>query len=185
MTQFNVKPIISIPYFDREENFLKSVRNSARRRGLNPFYFLIKKLWNFILFRISFFCPLNSIRIKCHRWRGVKVGKKVYIGMQCTIDNAYPEYIYIEDNVSIAGECYIIAHSNPYRHFQNITAARVAPVVIKQGAWICVRSCILPGIIIGDNSIVSAGSVVDSDVPPCSIVSGNPAKIIAKNLVLN
>jgi acetyltransferase-like isoleucine patch superfamily enzyme len=110
------------------------------------------------------------------------VGKNVYIGMQCSIDNAYPEYVYIEDNVSLVGECLVIAHSNPYSHFQNVTPARVSPVIIKQGAWICVRAVILPGVTIGENSIVSAGSVVDSDVPPRSIVAGNPAKILARNL---
>jgi acetyltransferase-like isoleucine patch superfamily enzyme len=182
MNQFNIRPTIEIPYFDHEGSFLKTVRNSSRRRGMNPLVFMAKKLMNFCLFRISFFCPFNNIRIKFHRWRGVMIGKNVYIGMQCSIDNAYPEYIYIEDNASLAGECLVIAHSNPYRHFQNVTPARVSPVIIKQGVWICVRAVILPGVTIGENAIISAGSVVDSDVPPCSIVAGNPAIIVARNL---
>jgi acetyltransferase-like isoleucine patch superfamily enzyme len=80
------------------------------------------------------------------------------------------------------GECLVIAYSNSYSHFQNVTPARVSPVIIKQGAWICVRVVILPGVTIGEKAIVSAGSVVASDVPACSITSGNPAKIIARNL---
>lgn len=184
MNQFNIKPSITIPYFDHTGGFMKTIRNSAKRRGLNPLFFIVKKFVNYCLFRISFFCPLNSFRIRCHKWRGVQIGKNVYIGIQCSIDNAYPEYIYIEDNVSIAAECLIIAHSNPYNHFQNITPAQVAPVLIKKRAWICVRSLILPGVIIGENAIVSAGSVISSDVPPGSVVSGNPSKIIAKNFPL-
>jgi acetyltransferase-like isoleucine patch superfamily enzyme len=182
MNQFKVKPSLTIPYFNHTGGLLKTIRNSAKRRGISFWFFLIKKLLNFCLFRISFFCPLNNLRIKFHRWRGIMVGKNVYIGMQCSIDNAYPEYVYIEDNVSLVGECLVIAHSNPYSHFQNVTPARVSPVIIKQGAWICVRAVILPGVTIGENSIVSAGSVVDSDVPPRSIVAGNPAKILARNL---
>lgn len=182
MNQFKVNPSVTIPYFDHAEGFLKTIRNSAKRRGMNPCFFLMKKLINFCLFRISFFCPLNSFRIRCNKWRGVKIGENVYIGMQCSIDNAYPEYVYIEDNVSIAAECLIIAHSNPYSHFQHVTSALVAPVIIEQGAWICVRSLILPGVKIGEKAIVSAGSVITSDVPPRSVASGNPARIIAKNL---
>jgi acetyltransferase-like isoleucine patch superfamily enzyme len=182
MNQFKVKPSITIPYFDHAGGFLQTTANSAKRRGMNPCVFLVKKLKNICLFRISLYCPLNSFRIKCHKWRGVKIGENVYIGMQCSIDNAYPEYIYIEDNVSIAAECLIIAHSNPFSHFKDVTPARVEPVIIKQGAWICVRSLILPGVTIGEKAIVSAGSVVASDVPPRSIASGNPAKIIATNL---
>ncbi len=182
MNKFKIKPSFNIPYFDHFGGFLKTIQNASKRRGVDPLTFLIRKLVNICLFQISFFSPLNSIRIKCHKWRGVNIGKNVYIGTRCSIDNAYPEYVYIEDNVSMASECLIIAHSNPYSHFQNVTPAQVAPVIIKQGAWICVRSLILPGVTIGENAIVSAGSVVDSDVPPCSVVTGNPAKIAARNL---
>lgn len=182
MNQFDVKPSITIPYFDHEGSLLSTIRHSAQRRGINPFLFLLKKAWNLFLFRLGYFCPLNSLRIRFHKWRGVNIGKNVYIGSQCTIDNAYPEYIYIEDDASITAECFIIAHSNPYEHFQSITMAQVSPVIIKKGAWICVRSVILPGVTIGENAIVSAGSVVSENVPARTIVSGNPAKIIAKNL---
>jgi len=182
MNQFETKPSLTIPYFDHDRGFFKTIRNSAKRRGMNSCLFLIKKFINICLYRISFFCPLNSLRIKFHKWRGVNIGRDVYIGTQCSIDNAYPDYIYIEDNASIAAECSIIAHSNPYSHFQNVTPARVDPVIIKRGAWIGIRSLILPGVTIGENAIISGGSVIDSDVPSCSAASGNPAKIIAKNL---
>jgi acetyltransferase-like isoleucine patch superfamily enzyme len=185
MNQFEIKSSISIPYFDHSGGFLKKILNSAKRRGMNPWFFLLKKIINICLFRISFFCPSNSFRIKCHKWRGVNIGGNVYIGTQCSIDNAYPEYVYIEDNVSIASECLIIAHSNPYSHFQYVTPAQVAPVIIKQGAWICVRSVILSGVTIGENAVISAGSLISSDVPARSVASGNPAQIIARNLPVN
>jgi acetyltransferase-like isoleucine patch superfamily enzyme len=182
MNQFIIRPSITIPFFDHTTSLWGTIISSSKRRGMNPFFFLMKKLVNICLYRFSFFCPLNSLRIKCHKLRGVKIGKNVYIGTQCSIDNAYPEFVYIEDNVSIASECLIIAHSNPYKHFSGVTEARVSPVLIKNGAWLGVRSTLLPGVNIGERAIVSAGSVINSDVPPCCIVAGNPAKIVAKNL---
>jgi acetyltransferase-like isoleucine patch superfamily enzyme len=54
----------------------------------------------------------------------------------------------------------------------------VRPVVIGDGVWIGMRCLIFPGVRIGDGSVVSAGSVVRSHVPPYSVVAGNPAKVV-------
>lgn len=182
MTSFKIRPAILISYFDHDKGFWRTLRNSSKRRDRNPFMYLIRKSFNTILFRLSYFCPLNSVRIKLHRLRGVHIGENVYIGVQCNIDNAYPEYVYIEDNVSISTECSIIAHSNPYSHFSDVTPAKADPVVIRRGAWIGIRSLILPGVEVGENAIISAGSVVVTSVPSRTVVSGNPAKIVAKNI---
>lgn len=123
-------------------------------------------------------CPLNGWRVKMHRWRGVNIGENVYIGQQCVIDNAYPEYIYIGDSVALAGEVSLIAHSNPYAHFAPVVESKVAPIVIEDGAWIGVKAVILLGVVIGKNAIISAGTVVDRNVSPYTIVRGNPMKIV-------
>lgn len=52
------------------------------------------------------------------------------------------------------------------------------PVVIEDGVWVGVNSVILPGVTIGRGSVVSAGSVVSEDVPPNTLVSGNPARAV-------
>jgi acetyltransferase-like isoleucine patch superfamily enzyme len=52
------------------------------------------------------------------------------------------------------------------------------PIVIEDGVWIGAGAIILPGVTIGRRSIVAAGSVVTKDVPPLTIVGGNPAKLI-------
>ncbi|WP_218970350.1 hypothetical protein [Shouchella patagoniensis] len=54
------------------------------------------------------------------------------------------------------------------------------PIVIKKGAWIGVAATVMPGITIGEHSIVSAGAVVTKDVPNHVIVAGVPAKVIKK-----
>ena len=105
----------NIPYFDHDKKLLKTIRNSGTRRKMSPLQFALRKIRNILLHRLAYFCPLNGWRVKMHRWRGVNIGKNVYVGQHCVIDNAYPEYIYIGDNVSLAGEVSVIAHSNPYK----------------------------------------------------------------------
>jgi len=92
------------------------------------------------------------------------------------IDNAYPEYVFIGDDASLAGEVTIVAHVNPYPHFKEVFESKVAPVVIGKGAWIGVRCTLTPGARIGEYASVSAGSVVSNKVPPYTLVAGNPAR---------
>lgn len=170
----------NIPYFDHDDKSLrKTIKNSSARRGMSSWRFALRKIRNIILYRWAYMCPLNSWRVKMHRRRGCHIGKNTYIGMHCILDNAYPEYIYIGDNVSLAGEVTVIAHSNPYAHFSPVVESKVAPVEIKDGAWIGAKAIILTGCVIGENAIVSAGTVVDKDVPDYSLAKGNPMKIIA------
>lgn len=166
----------NIPYFDHDKKLLKTIRNSGARRKMSPLHFALRKIKNILLYRLAYLCPLNGWRVKMHRWRGVNIGKNVYIGQHCVIDNAYPEYIYIGDNVSLAGEVSVIAHSNPYAHFAPVVESKVAPIVIEEGAWIGVKAVILLGVVIGKNAIVSAGTVVDRNVAPYTVVRGNPMK---------
>jgi acetyltransferase-like isoleucine patch superfamily enzyme len=55
-----------------------------------------------------------------------------------------------------------------------------APIIIGNNVWIGSNSTILPGVVIGDNSIIGAGSVVTKNVPSNVIVAGVPAKVIKK-----
>jgi acetyltransferase-like isoleucine patch superfamily enzyme len=55
---------------------------------------------------------------------------------------------------------------------------------IGQRCFIGCRSIILPGVTIGDGSIVAAGAVVTKDVPPATVVAGNPASVIKSNVIV-
>nr|MDK2851509.1 hypothetical protein [Candidatus Cloacimonadota bacterium] len=109
-----------------------------------------------------------------HRLRGVNIGENVFIGLNCVLDHAYPEYIYLHDNCGINGDVYIITHTNPNESYKDYFEAYVAPVVIGKNAWIGIRSTILPGVSVGENAVVSAGVVVSKDVQPNTLVA--PAK---------
>jgi acetyltransferase-like isoleucine patch superfamily enzyme len=51
-------------------------------------------------------------------------------------------------------------------------------IVVNDGAWIGAGAIILSGVTIGENSVVGAGSVVTKDVPPQTVVAGNPARVV-------
>lgn len=59
---------------------------------------------------------------------------------------------------------------------QGMAAAR--PVTIEDDVWIGQRAMILPGVTVGRGSVVAAGAVVTKDVPPLSVVGGNPARVL-------
>ena len=129
------------------------IESSSRRKRMNKLKFLVVKLVNYLLERLAYNCPFNSWRVKFHKWRGVNIGRNVMIGLQVTLDHSYPEYISIEDDVSLAGNNYLLAHSNPYPHFKNVLESFAAPVIIKKGAWIGIGAMILPDVTVGEYSI--------------------------------
>jgi maltose O-acetyltransferase len=56
--------------------------------------------------------------------------------------------------------------------------AAIRPVTIEDDVWIGQRAMILPGVTVGRGSVVAAGAVVTKDVPPLSVVGGNPARVL-------
>ncbi|MFH1004418.1 MAG: acyltransferase [Bacteroidota bacterium] len=123
----------------------------------------------------------SSSRCRLERLRGVNIGKNVFMGGGNILDRAKPNLITIEDYVSLAGGVCILTHSNPTAPLREILgeSSNIAkPVLIKRGAWIAINVIILPGVTIGENSIVAAGSVVTKDVPPYTFVGGVPAKVL-------
>lgn len=81
----------------------------------------------------------------------------------------------ISDNVSIQDSDNHMINNN----FEKMSN----PIIIKDHVWIGKNSIILKGVTIGEGAIVGAGSVVTKDVPPSTLVAGNPAKIIKENIV--
>lgn len=114
----------------------------------------------------------SSLRIRLHRWRGVKIGKGVWIGYDAVIETSKPELVTIGDEAVIGIRATVIAH---FREVRGVTIGPKAS--IGPGA------IIMPGVTIGEGAVVTAGSVVTRSVPPMTVVQGNPAKAVARNRV--
>ena len=133
---------------------------------------------------MAIYHPTNYVRIILYRLANVRVGEGVAINPRLFIFDNYRSLVVIEDRVSIASDVVIIASSNPNNSMlANIPYVRgklikVAPVKIKEDAWIGAGAVILPGITIGKMSIIGAGAVVTKDVPAYSVVAGVPARVI-------
>ena len=140
----------------------KPIEYGAQTRNFGQ---MVRKIWNTILARIAYRCPSNALRVKLHRWRGCHIGDGCYIGQYCILDNLAPEYIYLEDNANVNAGCMILTHFNPMPRFKGIFASEVKPVIIKEEAMVAVRCTIMPGVTIGKLATVSAGLVVEKDVP--------------------
>ncbi len=110
----------------------------------------------------------------CDNGCRVKFGKNITINKGATFLS--PGIIEIEDDVLIGPDVKIatVNHDLNDRHHQYY----FKKVTIKKNAWICIGAIICPGVTIGENSVVGAGAVVTKDVPPNTVVGGNPAKII-------
>lgn len=178
MTQFDIPEKFPMPFFDHKDSLLGTIKSSSARRKMNPLFFAYRKIRNIILYRLAYFCPINKWRIWMHRRRGCHIGEHVYIGQECSIDNAYPELVFIEDYASLNGGCTVLCHTNIRTHFDGIIKCEAAPVILRHHCLVSINCSLLPGAEIGEYAIVSTGSVVGSKVNPCTLVLGNPAKRI-------
>jgi len=115
----------------------------------------------------------------------VEIQKNATVGRRCKISSHtfICEGVTIEDNVFIGHGVMFINDSYPRAtaangNLQTEADWKVERTVVKKGASLGSGATILCGISIGENAIVGAGSVVTKDVPPGSIVAGNPAKVL-------
>ena len=105
----------------------------------------------------------------------IKLGKNIFINHACTFLDLGG--IRIEDDVLIGPKVNLITENHPVdpskrKHLD------LKPILIKRNAWIGAGATILPGVTVGENSVVAAGAVVNRDVPANTIVGGVPAKIL-------
>jgi acetyltransferase-like isoleucine patch superfamily enzyme len=110
----------------------------------------------------------TTLRVRLNRWRGVNIGKDVWIGYDAIIETSYPHLVTIRDRAAIGIRATIIAHNREQRGVLIEEDVTVGPGVI-----------VLPAVTIGRGAMVSAGSVVTKSVAPGTMVQGNPAQPVA------
>ena len=111
------------------------------------------------------------------------LGENIYLG-DAFLD--IHDKITIENNVGFGHQVKILTGSHDWRQIGvNRVKVITKPVHIKTGAWVASYSIILPGTVIGENSVIAAGSVVSGNIEPFTLVGGNPARFIKHILPSN
>lgn len=134
---------------------------------MNKYRLLLSKIYRF-------FFPIDEVTK--YRRMGVEIGENSYLGSNVTIDYSHYWLIKIGRNVKIGPETLILAHDTSTKDTLGYT--KIGIVDIKDGVFIGSKSIILPHVVLGEGSIIGAGSVVTKDVPARVVVAGNPAKVI-------
>lgn len=129
-----------------------------------------------------------DLDFRCEYGRNIYVGDKVIINMNCTfVDN---HRIDIGNNVLIASnvQIYTATHSifvdermvQDWQGDDGICNTLARPVRIEDGVWIGGEAILLPGVTIGRNSVIGAGSVVTRSIPADCVAVGNPCRVIKR-----
>ena len=122
-------------------------------------------------------CISNKIRIMLYRLCGFRIGKHVFIGMKCYLDDMCFDLLTIGNNVTISYGVYFACHGKNQEHY---------PIQIGDYAYVGMRASIISknrngsedGIRIGKEAIIGACSLVNIDVPEGATVVGVPCRIV-------
>lgn len=115
-----------------------------------------------------FFCDYGS---------NIHVGENFYANFGCTILDVCE--VHIGDNVLLASHVQIYTATHPVAVAPRVAGVEFGkPVRIGDNVWIGGASVICPGVTIGENSVIGAGSVVTRDIPPNVVAAGNPCRVL-------
>lgn len=106
----------------------------------------------------------------------INVGSNVFINQNCTFYDLGG--LDIGDDVMVGPNVSIITTGHSINPCLRRTVTIGKPIVIEKNVWIAANAIIIGGVTVGENSVIAAGSVVTKDVPPNTLVGGNPAQVI-------
>jgi acetyltransferase-like isoleucine patch superfamily enzyme len=127
----------------------------------------------------------NNLFVRCVQFKthlSVAINGELIIGNMVYINEGVKIYA---SNKVIIGDFSRIAdltciYDTNFHEVNEREGVDTKPVFIGKNVWIGRNCMILPGVIIGDHSVIAAGSIVNKSIPPKSLVAGNPAKVIRK-----
>lgn len=135
----------------------------------------MKRLFNFLRSRARKII-LEELWIEDYIKQGMTIGENCSIQPGVVFDYSHCWLIKLGNNVTIAPEAYLLAHDATSKNIIGYT--KLGSVTIEDNVFIGARAIILPGVTIGENTIVAAGSVVTKSIGKDCVVAGNPAKCI-------
>jgi acetyltransferase-like isoleucine patch superfamily enzyme len=165
-----------------------AVASSGRRRSAAWAYYLFNYFITWIpSYRIRHGYLRAVLRIRLGRGasvqmgcffggRLIEIGDRTVINRRCRFDGRVP--LRIGSDCSISPECafYTLSHDAQDPDFKAVPG----PITVGDRVWLGARALILPGVNLGEGSVVGAGSVVTRSVDPFIIVAGNPARKIGE-----
>lgn len=133
---------------------------------------LIRKIIGQIKGNITITAPFY-----CDYGSNISVGNNFYTNHNVTILDAAK--VIFGDNVFIAPDCVFSTAGHPLDVEQRNRGLEIAlPITVGDNVWIGTHVSVLPGVTIGSNSVIGAGSVVSRDIPDGVVAAGNPCKVI-------
>lgn len=113
----------------------------------------------------------------CDYGYNIETGENFFMNMNCVIlDGAKVTF---GDNVFVAPGCGFYTAGHPLdAERRNAGLEYALPIRIGNNVWIGAQVCVLPGVTIGDNTVIGAGSVVTKDIPSGVLAAGNPCRVI-------
>lgn len=152
--QVKLEALNAIPYERAEER-------------IAAFEDLLAEVGEETFIRTPFYCDYGD---------GISIGARVFINFNCTMLDGAP--ISIGDDCLLASGVQLITATHPVAPVPRREAWEQAlPITIGDGVWIGGGAIVCPGVSIGENSVIGAGSVVTRDIPAGVVAYGNPARV--------
>lgn len=147
---------------------LNSLRPSQKKERENIIRRLFGKTGKSFLIEQPFYCDYGY---------NIEIGENFYSNVNCVIlDGAKVTF---GDNVFVAPNCGFYTAGHALDAEQRIQGLEYAyPITIGNNVWIGAQVCVLPGVTIGDNTIIGAGSVVTKSIPANVLAVGNPCRVL-------
>lgn len=134
----------------------------------------MNKLKHLLAAIYRWFFPITLVEM--YKRMGVKIGENCQFQFGVTIDYSHHWLVQIGNDVILAPKVHILTHDASTK--MHLGYSRIANVIIEDKVFVGANTIILPGVKIGKNAIVGAGSVVTKSIPENSVYAGNPAKMI-------
>ena len=167
-------------HYSEEEYGQVSAWEVVKKVFANYYHALLQSMMDWVIF-----APIahRKLRPWLLRRMGAKVGKGVFIGDHVAFDLNHSDLIFIDDDAHITGGCRLLCHQRDLKGYcvgDNAAELpyRLGDIHIGKGVMIGMMSLIMPGTKIGDGAIVGAYSLITKDIPPYTIATGRPAKVI-------
>ena len=134
----------------------------------------LRVLWNGIMIYSARYAPFLGLKDFLYRLAGIRLGRKVSVGLAAVFDIFWPQLISIGDNTIIGYNTTILAHEFLTDEY------RTGPVEIGKNVMIGANCTILAGVRIGDGAQISSMTLVNRDVPPGVVAGGVPVRVIRR-----